>query len=372
MLRGAQFQQFKTRRLYVIPTKRFHSLYTLLSQDEKALRFFSTIPRKWRLFWALEFIGISFSLALIAIYSIGNSFPLLTSDGNNLEGFRSWVIWVLNPAAVTMCSYRLSVSLQNCCESCSTAIEVVDPLVSRPVFVRAWLGLLTAMMRAKYMIRREPCFYAVLGVWLVHGVCTGWFHVFSFGPPMDFYFCLNSGFSFTTCVRDDRRTFALMNGMLVAGVVMKMLGLCFRRPRGVAAVQEPCRSSDEMGRRHGFGKCTTESRVPSLLVGLGVGYWVTALLFVLGSSWHQGGWDDAPTALSVVGYVVLPWFALLSIFMVADANVLGKTFGSFIKPGVEMLLDRRRTVYWVMVAVFREALLLWIILIVFVALEFSV
>ena len=60
----------------------------LRSQDEKALKFLSTIPQKWRLFWAIESIGMSFALALVAIVYIGDSSPLLKM---NFGIFKQWL-----------------------------------------------------------------------------------------------------------------------------------------------------------------------------------------------------------------------------------------------------------------------------------------
>ena len=117
--------------------------------------------------------------------------------------------------------------------------------------------------------------------------------------------------------------------------------------------------SDRVAGRQSCGRCA-DARVPSLLVGWGVGYWVTSLLYMLGGAWHGGGWTNAPTVVVVVGYVVLPCFFVVGILMMTDTNLLGERLGAFVKPTVDTLKDNRRLWYWIMATVLRGVFRLWV------------
>lgn len=370
LVREAHVQLFQTTRENVYALKLPHLCYTLLTQDEKALKFFSTISPNWRVFWAMEFIGISFSLAQIAMFSFGDSFPLLTVEGDDalVSGLPLWVVWVLNPTVVTICSHIFSASLHKRFESCSAALGTADLLTFSSAVTRACSGLLASLQRKTQAIRREPVFVVVLGVWLALGV----YSVVS--PPNNissiaFYSCLisvdyktGSRHSIRYCISEIESTFLyIINVMLVAGFVVNILGRYCSRPVRISALPHPCRSSDVVEEINIPGSCATESRLPSLLVGLGIGYWVVSLLLVLASYGHDVPTYEPPTPKSVVGFVCLLWFALVSIFMVADTNVFGVMFAAFVKPAVDILLNRRGIVYWVMMAVLRDALFLWVL-----------
>lgn len=103
------------------------------------------------------------------------------------------------------------------------------------------------------------------------------------------------------------------------------------------------------------------SRVPSLMVGWGIGYWMTSLLYVLGASWDRHMWGNAPFIVTLVGYVVVPSLLLVGIFMLADPNILGSRFGIYIKRCVDILRSKRSVVYWSLATVLRDVVMLWVI-----------
>lgn len=98
----------------------------LLTQDEKALNFLLTVPQNWRLLWAIEYIGDSLALAVVAIIYIGDFSPL--SEGNN-GGLLNWpnsFVCMVNPAAATVASVLVSSTLQTFCDYWSEACDSVD------------------------------------------------------------------------------------------------------------------------------------------------------------------------------------------------------------------------------------------------------
>lgn len=61
-------------------------------QDEKALKFFLTVPKQWRLFWAIHSIAMSFALAFIAIVYAGDISKLWRDDDESIfKNVPSWV-----------------------------------------------------------------------------------------------------------------------------------------------------------------------------------------------------------------------------------------------------------------------------------------
>lgn len=92
-----------------------------------------------------------------------------------------------------------------------------------------------------------------------------------------------------------------------------------------------------------------QSRVPYLLVGGGMGYWLTWLLYLLGCSWHQGCWARAPLAMAIVGSVLLALTFLLGVFSVADSNIHGTGVERVLKPVADSLGDNTRVLHWKMV-----------------------
>lgn len=269
-----------------------------------------------------------------------------------------------------MGSYCLSVALRCVFESCSELSNNAEPLTFKSIVKRACAGALTSLKRGKSKLKREPCFYSALGVWFVQGPYIWWPSFASFKSPLAFDCFVLSRATFSVCLSAIANTLGFANAMLGAGIVMKVLGAYLPNHERIAPRQESGRVSESNGPRTKLCIWVKDSRLPSLLIGWGLGYWATSLLFLFGGSWFGGGWDTAPMAVSILGYVVLPCFAIVSVFMMAESTLLGAKVGAFIKPAVEILIDRRRTTYWVMLSVFRDAFLLWMIGIVFVVLQF--
>ena len=333
-------------------------------QDEKALKFFLTVPKKWRLFWAIESLGISFVLALIAVYHIHDKGSIFAHHNSILDEYESWFYWMINPGAVTICCYWLSAWLQGLSELCSESFEQGEQLTTRFIVARVLTGLLGIIQRVKQSLLEEPWFYAVQGVWLVQGVISWWNLVHNGGHAVALTVFDDKDDSGSDDLKISKEyvSFAISNAALVSGLAMKALGVFLPRRDSITAIQEPRRFSVENGPRKPCSGCATDSRVSSLLVGWGTGYWVTSLLLVLGVSWHRGGWHGAPLAARVIGYVFVPCFFVVCVFMVADSDFLGTRLGVFIKPAVEIMKNRRKFAYWTMATVFRDAFLAWLIL----------
>lgn len=334
-----------------------------LAQDEKALKFLLTIPQEWRLFWAIQSMGISFVLGLIAAVYVGGDENLFAEHTERLKLYESWFFWMINPAGVTMVSYRLSACLQGFSEWCSETFGDVDHLTFRLIVAMGFEGVLTAINRAKQFIREEPCFYAALAVWTIQGVFS-WSYLFN-NKPVPVVLTIFENLKDSTpsdklSLSKDMCTLAVSNAALAAGLAVKAVGAFLPARDRISVIQEPRRSSDGKGVGMRRDSCTTVSRVPVLLIGWGIGYWVTSLLFLLGISWHDGGWENAPLAVEIIGYVVVPCFFVAGIFMVADTSFLGKEVGAFIEPAVEMMRDRRGVVHWAMVTVLRDGFLAWL------------
>lgn len=116
-----------------------------------------------------ESVGISFCLALVAVYSI-RDFMFVNAEGSRIdedEFVPSWVIWMLNPAVVTVCSYGLSTSLRDWLELCSVATNNLDPLTFWSALSTASAGLVATTKRAMSSLQEEPFFYVALGMWLL-------------------------------------------------------------------------------------------------------------------------------------------------------------------------------------------------------------
>lgn len=322
-------------------------MHPRLPQDEKALKFFSSISQEWRLFWAIESVGISFSLALVAIFIVGDSTQLLQADSESLDGYPSWMLWVVNPAVATMVAYHLSASLQTWFAACSESFDGMDPLEFRSVVKRASESLSAAISRGKAFLLEESFFCVSMIMWLVQGAIRWWVYIFSLGPPLAFSCYSDSGESFRTCVTENIWALIFVNVMLIVGVVLKFLGVGVTEQEGIAAVPRPCCS------------CARGSRFTSLLIGWGLAYWLTSVLQLFCASWYRCGWDDAPTIVRYVGYAVVLCFVLVSIVMMADVSFLGTAVEERINPIIDILVDGQGITYWVMATVFRDAVMLW-------------
>lgn len=329
----------------------------MLLQDTKAYTFFTTVPKSWRLFWAMFSVWISFVLAVIAVVYAGDS-----SDA--LDVLPSWFYLAVSPAAAALCSFAISKRLHNFLESCSQACGGAGRVTFGFIVSRGCSGFAASIKRARERFGGDRCFYVVRTLWIAQGVISWWFLFWAIGLPVAFDvppFQFDEGEDF------DKLTLTPNLGTMVFSVAVAVVGLVFkacacllqRKERSADLLGEPS-SSDRPAVGEGCGKCA-DARVPSLLVGWGVGYWVTSLLYVLGGAWHGGGWTNAPIAVTIVGYVVLPCFLAVGVLMKTETKLLGEKLGASIKAVVVALNDKRKVWYWVMATVFRDVFLLWVI-----------
>lgn len=155
-------------------------------QDDKALSFFLAVAQKWRLFWMLNIVSISFALALAGIVYVGDATAitdvneeaadeesLAPGDGDRatsplytLQLPRPWFVFAMNPAVGIVFSFVTSRLLLALCEA--------RPKRGEPGHdTWFWKYLLRKICAAVKAVKAEPCFYAVLCVWL--GVsCIAW------------------------------------------------------------------------------------------------------------------------------------------------------------------------------------------------------
>ena len=334
-----------------------------LAQDEKALKFLSTVPHKWRLFWAIHTIGISFVLALLAVVYMGDGgdYALkLSSTRSNLRGFPNWVLWVLTPLCMTILAYGISICFNHICMSSSESLETLHQQALSCVVLRAaFVRLLSTIKRAIECVRKEPYLYGALTVWVAQAVF--WPLLISWGFPFAVYVLVinkndaggNSGISFAV---GNTWLLVIQSACLAAGLAMYIL---LPRHRNAIATPEPRPSSVTHGALLERRVSRFDHRLSSFLIGWGLGYWVTSLLFVLMVTWDILGWYNLPTVVQFFTSCVSPCLVVTSIFMVSDINFLGAQFGAFIKPAMEIVQDRRGFVFWMMATVFRDAFVMW-------------
>lgn len=102
------------------------------------------------------------------------------------------------------------------------------------------------------------------------------------------------------------------------------------------------------------------SRVPSLLIGWGLGYWLISLLYLLSCSWRDGGWEIPPLLVTVVAYAVVPLVFVLGLFLVAEGDMLGKRAERVLQPVTVALKHDTRALHWAVVTVLRDVVILWL------------
>lgn len=331
---------------------------SVFAQDEKSLQFLRTVPQPWRLFWTIQSIGISFALALVAITHIGDSSRLLEKNNTLLETWPTWVIWGLNPTGVTLSSILLSWTLQAVCEISSESWGSLDEPSFGSMFQMAVVGIFALFRREKERFRGQPCFFVTQGMWLAQGVISLLYDQrilgkYGFPVAVDIrQTSTSAGGGGDLVMTDDRVFFMCMNAVLATGLAAKVFTFLLRtRFRSIGSAPGEV-LADRCG---GFA----DSRVPSLLVGWGIGYWVSSLLAVLAGSWQGGEWNNAPVIVTLIAYLVVPCFYVAGIFMVADSNFLGPAVASFVKPAVDTLKSSGRVEHWILVTVFRDTLIAW-------------
>lgn len=333
------------------------------AQDEKALRFISTVPRKWRLFWAIKSIGISFALALVAILYAGDGSLLLKANTDIIKSFLTWFIWGLNPAALTLSSVLLSSALQAVCELVNELCEGVHDVSCSCMLPKTLEIVNTAVKSLNGWLRAEFLFCVISGLWCLHGVANyssltnnnGFPVALSLGPTS------RSSEEYTLDITENKIFFIGLNTILAAGLAAKTVGVVRTNNNRVAVISKPPVSSDDTCQGQALQSYGgASSRVPSLLIGWGTGYSVTSLLYALGSSLNGGRRSNAPIILTVIGYVVLPFFLVALVFVAADTNFLGSKLGAFVKPAIDIVRNKSRVEYWIIATVLRDFLVFWI------------
>ena len=307
---------------------------------------------------------MGFALALIAIFYIADGSKLLEGSNGILVTFPTWFVCGINPTAVTLSSAVLSSRLQKICEWCSESRISVDEPTERGIFSRAVLAPLACFKRYIDVFKEEPFFYVTLGMWVAQSV-SSWIYLKVLGR-----FPVAVTFSAVKSVSEQHRVhltdnvvvLIYSNAVLVTGLALKAFRVLGPKQESAIPFSERSVSAGIYLPKAECGGSFAESRVPSLLVGWGIGYWVTSLLYVLGCSWHGGGcgWTP-PFAVTLIAYVIIPCMGLAGVFMVADENVFGRRFRALVKPAVDTLQNRRGVEFWVMASVLRDIVVLWIV-----------
>lgn len=311
---------------------------------------------------AIQSISISFALALIAIVYVGGASPLLKENYDVVETFPTWFVWGINPTAVTLSSLILSSTLEAACDFCSEAMEGVGKPEFSVLAAKFSVGLLATFKQEKERVRREPCFYFSLVLWAAHAVASVFYFSDVHGFPSAFTFSTSAGANdeYSLAITDNKLALVYVNVVLVIGLAMKVLVWFLPRHEHDTVISEPRFPSGENWRIRAICWSCRDCRAPSLLIGWGIGYWLTSVLYVIGCSWPGGGWKNAPTVLKIAGYIMPPSFWFACIFMVADPKVLGPRFAAVVKPAVDVIRDRRRVEFWTMTTVLCNVLTFWI------------
>lgn len=302
---------------------------------------------------------------------------------NALDRVPGWFICVVNPGAVTVFAFCLSGSVRALAEACcETDQDCGVPrwrMVLAVVFVRAY----KAVARAKAFCIDGPCFCVVLALWLVHGVVAWWFLLEEFfGSGLDCSSSSNSSTSTSSAENDSSDTSTglhietstvsiddsdeLYVALIVAyvvlavGFVLKAVVVWMHRQKSPSSIEGPQHSSKRLAgpaketRLEKFG-C---SRVPSLLFGWGIGYWITSCL--MGGTLYSDGWANRPLALKAAGYIILPWFFVAVIIFMADNNFLGMKCTPYLKYMSLVLEDTRGGWSWIFATVIRDVVCIWL------------
>ena len=350
-------------------------------QDEKALSFFSTVPQKWRLFWAIYTVAISFALALVGLRYVGTALRSIDDDTGNYDSVLldvpGWFVCVVNPGTVTVLSFFLSDAVrtftQFCCQKGSAA-GILKMVKER------YQGAVTG---AKCFLREGPIFSVVLCLWLAHGVYSWWFLLQEFwGSKLEcssFSITDGSRFEYSSNFTSVSLDIAIRSSFssdgsyelylalvvatvaLVTGMVLNVLVLLMSRQPCPSIIEEPTKQSSELVDAHTRQVCCGTSkrfRLLSLLIGWGIGYWITSGL--MGGTLHRGDWNDTPPALAVAGYIILPCFFLAVVIVKADCSVLGTTFEPFMEKVESVLNNQSGPWFWILATAIRDAVSVWV------------
>ena len=343
------------------------------AQDEKALAFFTAVPYKWRLFWAIYTVGISFALALIGLVFLGDPLAAADGAGDVLGKIPRWFVCAVNPGAVTLLSFSLSDAVlafsEALSDACTEANKDETVKTWSMVSVMCVAGVYKAFNNTKDLLRRDICFCVTLCLWIAHGVVSwGILLRESWGLLV-----LDCGDENGNADDDDSvglgdvnepvlyAALIISNVALVAGVSMKALATFLSNLRRPADIPMPVSQTQAVGfpsqQTCGF---LDESCIPSMLVGWGIGFWATTLL--LGGTLYEVWWSGAPVVTEVISYLVIPCFFIAVVFAMADENFLGKRFIPYIGSTTRILQEKRGVWYWIVATAIRDILLIWVLM----------
>jgi len=252
-------------------------------QDEKALSFFGTIPQEWRLFWLVNMVGLSFVLALAGVFFVGNPDALnndwLLEGGPGVSLSASFML-VMNPAVTMMLSFWVSRVLRVLCDARDNEDEAGRKLWLWKVMRKSTSGAINAA-------RVEPLFYMVLFVWF-------WPTVTILGLPYLFGFSQRlvdvDSIDYSYDLFVNYNSVIIPNFALAVGLAMLMFRSwrarmrarsipgpqpsLLRRAGSVQTARGQHHPADHIddATRH-----PRVSRVPQLLVGWGLGCWLSSV-----------------------------------------------------------------------------------------------
>lgn len=335
------------------------------------------MAQKWRRFWLTNIFSVSFVLALAGVVLVGDASAV---NANTelipiLKYAPKWFAFAVKPAAMKFSSLSASRLRRRC------ATDTRNAGGEKAGDTRAWKALRNGGSAAASAVRLEPGFYAVLCAWFAVSLAA-WL---SLGVLGDFSQAIAVMSFSSSSNRESIDDSSDLHGPEVTANIIELVAANLALAAGLAMmavrlIKDRARSPMTiLGPRHPTSRRFTDdhdgtgltrrqqpTRMPSLLVGWGLGYWLVSLLYLLGSSWPQGAWSGAHVVVDTVGYILLPLTFLLGVFVVADSNMYGTGIGRVLKPVAKALGNNTRVLHWTMVTtVLRDVTILWMIYIFF-------
>lgn len=145
-----------------------HPRRPMPTQDEKIMRFLENIPREWRLFWTMEAFFLSFWLALVGVFKVGNSQPISPDAvlfANGIDIIPPYFMWVFAPGTLTMWALVINASVKRTAEACSGVEE--RPNMESLTGEQCGNGTLLCS------IREIPWFAMAMLIWFVVSAVVG-------------------------------------------------------------------------------------------------------------------------------------------------------------------------------------------------------
>lgn len=292
--------------------------------------FLLTTKQKWRLFWTLETIGISFWLAIVGVLYIGGisrEDPLITQGGFSgakyMDFFPPYFVFAFTPGTVTVLSFVLNALVWNLSNNYGAGINFSDGLASTSAMGNSggggggvgWLWWCICYLYS--FVVKAPVFATGLTVW----------HVFSIllGATLTSKDVLSGDSDY----KDDH--------LLVSSALVALA--CFAVGLAAFAVTEIFDDGDHTFRR--------SRRWCILFVGWGVGAAAGVALIV-------------PTASSK--YYALPGGLCsfcVGVYSFADGDSLGPWVGKQIQPAVAVLQNRDGLIHWAVMSCMQMLMVSW-------------